>query len=136
MAKSKFEPKAGDTAEVTALMMALEHPLKTEVEALRTIIRQTNPKLNERVKWNAPSYFYKADMAAFNLHSKQFVQLILLFPKGLIADNSGLLLGDWKDKREVRFQDMKDIEAKQAALVRVINAWVRQMDAAMSANAS
>ena len=43
------------------------------------------------MEWNAPSYFYKADFAAFNLHQEQFVQLILLFPFGLIADDSGLL---------------------------------------------
>jgi hypothetical protein len=133
VAKSKFEPKAGDAAAVTALMAALQHPLKAEVEALRKIIKAANPKVNERVKWNAPSYFYKADMAAFNLHNEQFVQLILLFPQGLVADESGLLLGDWKDKREARFQDIKDIKAKQAALARVVNRWVEMMDAAEAA---
>lgn len=130
MAKSKFEPKATDAAEVAALMAQLTHPLKAEVEALRQIIRGANPKLHERVKWNAPSYFYKADLAAFNLHNEQFVQLILLFPHGLIADDSGLLLGDWKDKREARFANLQEVGAKKAALVRVINAWVAQIDAA------
>ena len=129
MASAKFEPKAGDAAAVTALMAELTHPHKAEVEALRKIIKGANKKLNERVKWNAPSYFYTADFAAFNLHQEAFVQLILLFPYGLIEDDSGLLLGDWKDKREARFQDMKEVKAKQAALVRVINQWVEKADA-------
>ncbi len=129
MAKSKFEPKATDAAEVEALMAQSTHPLKAEIEALRQIICAANPKLNERVKWNAPSYFYKADVAAFNLHQEQFVQLILLFPKGLVADDSGLLLGDWKDKREARFADMKEVKAKRTALERVLNQWVEQIEA-------
>ncbi len=129
MAKAAFELKAGDAAAVTALMATLKHPHKAEVEALRQIIMAANAKLNERVKWNAPSYFYKADFASFNLHQQDFVQLILLFPQGLIDDDSGLLLGTWKDRREARFQDMKDVQAKQAALQRVVNKWVEKMDA-------
>jgi hypothetical protein len=128
MASAKFEPKAGDAAAVAALMAGLTHPRKAEVEALRKIIKSANPKLNERVKWNAPSYFYKADFASFNLHQEAFVQLIILFPHGLIADDSGLLLGDWKDRREARFQDMKDVKAKAAALTRVVNQWVAATD--------
>jgi hypothetical protein len=130
MANSKFEPKPGDAAAVTALMAKLQHPLKAEVEALRVIIRQADHKLNERVKWNAPSYFYQADMAAFNLHNEQFVQLIVLFPKGLINNDSGLLLGDWKDKREARFHNLADVQRQQAALTQLVQAWVQRMDEA------
>lgn len=98
-----IEMKTNDAEKVEDLMDKLEHPLKPEVEALRKIISDADPKIAERVKWNAPSYYYKMDMAAFNLRQTKFVQLILIFPKGLIADDSGLLLGDWKDRREARF---------------------------------
>jgi hypothetical protein len=77
----------------------------------------------ERVKWNAPSYFYIKDMAAFNLHQQDFVQLIFVFPYGLISDNE-LLQGEWKDRREARFRDMKDIKAKKALLEKIVNEWV------------
>ena len=130
MAKSKFELRPGDAAAVTALMADLQHPLKAEVEALRQVIRAADPKLNERVKWNAPSYFYQADFAAFNLHQEQFVQLILLFPFGLIADDSGLLLGDWKDKLEARFANLAEVQAKAPALTRLVRQWVALADAA------
>ena len=104
-------------------MQASQHPFKQEIETLRNIIKQTNKKISERVKWNAPSYFYIKDMAAFNLHQQKFVQLIFIFPYGLIPEND-LLEGNWKDRREARFFDMKDIKSKKAVLEKTINEWV------------
>lgn len=110
------------------LMAVNDYPLKAEVEALRTIIKNANSKIAERVKWNAPSYYYIEDFAAFNLRQTKFVQLILIFPKGLLKDDYGILLGDWKDRREARFENMADVEAKKSALENVVNDWVELID--------
>ncbi len=120
--------KKDDAEKINDFMNTLEHPFKAEVEALRVIIRNVNSKIAERIKWNAPSYYYQTDMAAFNLHQKKFVQLILIFPKGLINDGTGLLKGDWKDRREARFYNMEDIESKKAALEKIITEWVELME--------
>lgn len=114
------------TEQVDALMAALDHPLKPEIEVLRTIIKAAWPGLGERVKWNAPSYHLgKDDMAAFNLRQAGFVQLVLVFPAGLmIEDRRGLLEGDYKDRRLVRFDSMADVEAKRPALEAVVREWV------------
>lgn len=115
--------------DVDAFMKALRHPFKAEVQAVREIVLGANKKLAERVKWNAPSFYYGADLGAFNLHQTEYLQLILVFPNGLIDDGgTGLLMGTWKDRREVRFADMKDVLAKKAALRSVVNAWVERMD--------
>ncbi len=117
---------AKQAQSVDELMAALTHPLKPEIEALRGIIRAAGPELAERVKWNAPSYHLGADdMAAFNLHQQAFVQLVLVFPRGLmIADRRGLLEGDYKDRRLARFDSMADVEAKRAALEAIVREWV------------
>lgn len=115
--------------DVDDFMKALKHPFKAEVQAVREIVLAANKKLAERVKWNAPSFYYGADLGAFNLHQTAYLQLILVFPNGIIDDGgSGLLMGTWKDRREVRFADMKDVLEKKAALRRVVNAWVERMD--------
>ena len=115
--------------DVDAFMKALRHPFKAEVQAVREIVLGANKKLAERVKWNAPSFYYGADLGAFNLHQTEFLQLILVFPNGIIDDGgTGLLMGAWRDRREVRFADMKDVLEKKAALRRVVNAWVERMD--------
>lgn len=117
--------------QVEALMAALDHPLKPEIEALRAIIKAAGPELAERVKWNAPSYYLgKHDMAAFNLRQTGFVQLVLVFPGGLmIEDRRGLLEGDYKDRRLLRFDSMADVERKRSVLEAVVREWVTLVSA-------
>jgi hypothetical protein len=55
-------------------------------------------------------------------------EFIFVFPKGLVTDNSGLLQGTWKDRREARFTSMSDIQAKKVALEKIVNDWVALMD--------
>ncbi|CAN7430500.1 DUF1801 domain-containing protein [Devosia sp. LjRoot16] len=120
-----------DDVKVEAMMAALDHPLKPEIEALRTTIKSAAPELGERVKWNAPSYYLGAhDMAAFNLRQSSFVQLVLVFPGGLmIEDRRGLLEGDSKDRRLLRFDSMADVEHKRPALEAVVRQWVALVSA-------
>ena len=108
-----------------SLMQASEHPLKQEIEELRIIIKNASSKIAERIKWNAPSYFYIKDMAAFNLHQEKFVQIIFIFYNGAMINDSGdLLEGKWKDRREARFYSMDDIKNKKSKLEKVVREWI------------
>ncbi len=117
--------------QVEALMAALDHSRKAEIEALRAIIKAAGPELAERVKWNAPSYYLgKHDTAAFNLRQTGFVQLVLVFPGGLmIEDRRGLLEGDYKDRRLLRFDSMADVERKRSVPEAVVREWVTLVSA-------
>lgn len=108
-----------------SLMQASEHPLKQEIEELRIIIKNASSKIAERIKWNAPSYYYIKDMAAFNLHQEKFVQIIFIFYNGTMINDSGdLLEGKWKDRREARFYSMDDIKNKKSKLEKVLREWI------------
>lgn len=108
-----------------SLMQASEHPFKPEIEELRIIIKNASSKIAERIKWNAPSYFYIKDMAAFNLHQEKFVQIIFIFYNGTMINDSGdLLEGKWKDRREARFYSMEDIKNKKTKLEKVVLEWI------------
>lgn len=108
-----------------SLMQASEHPFKPEIEELRIIIKNASSKITERIKWNAPSYFYIKDMAAFNLHQEKFVQIIFIFYNGTMINDSGdLLEGKWKDRREARFYSMEDIKNKKTKLEKVVREWI------------
>jgi uncharacterized protein YdhG (YjbR/CyaY superfamily) len=118
---------AGGAAEVDAFLTALKHPLKAEIDEVRHILLRAGPTLQERVKWNAPSTCSgKSDFSAFNLRAKGFVQLVLLFPNGVVGEETGILEGKWADRRFVRFTDMKDVRRKKAALTRVVKAWLEK----------
>lgn len=125
--KKGTKSKSAKALTASELMSASNHPLKKEIELLRDIIKAANKKITERVKWNAPSYFYIKDMAAFNLHQEKFVQLIFIFPYGLIPEND-LLQGDWKDRREARFLNRKDVLAKKSVLEKSVNEWIKLAD--------
>ena len=117
--------KAG---QVDDYMEKLEHPFKQEIEGLRSIILNANPKLQERVKWNSPSFYYIKDLSAFNLRAKGYVQIIFIFYDGNMIEDPSLLRGNWKDRREARFYGMADIEAKQPALEQLVNNWVKLIE--------
>lgn len=117
--------KAG---QVDDYMEKLEHPFKQEVERLRSIILNANPKLQERVKWNSPSFYFVKDLAAFNLRASGYVQIIFIFYDGNMIEDSSLLQGSWRDRREARFYSMDDIEAKQPALEQFVNNWIKLIE--------
>jgi hypothetical protein len=111
-------------------MRDVDHPYKAEMEAVRSIILGASAKLAERIKWNAPSFYYKEDFAAFNPRASEFVHLIVLFPGGAGMDEHGNLLeGKHKDRREAKFHSMDDVTAKKPALERLVRRWVERQDA-------
>ena len=117
------------TTIVDQYMAELENPLKAEMEEVRHIILGVSAKVDESIKWGAPSFFYGDNMATFNPRAKKFVNLT--FHKGaLIPDDSGLLEGDGKEARVARFYDMADVQAKKEALQTVVKKWIKVMDKA------
>ena len=115
------------TEQVDAFMEKLDHPFKAEVEAMRKIIKKVNKGITEEVKWKAPSFSYKGYMVTFNLWEKKRVHLV--FHNGaILKDKTGLLEGDYPDRRMMYFSDMKDVKAKKAALESFVKQWIKLMD--------
>jgi uncharacterized protein YdhG (YjbR/CyaY superfamily) len=120
---------AATQANVDAFVENLAHPHKKTIEAVRTALREAGPRLTERIKWNAPSlHLDGVDFSAFQLRAQGFVQLILLFPHGIVGEAPGgkaaLLEGAWPDRRFVRFVDEADVQKKKRALTKIVRAWV------------
>lgn len=121
------------TDAVDLYLDALEHPLLAEIKALRSLILQSNPQITERIKWNAPSFCFNGDdRVTFRLQPKNRLQLI--FHRGAkvkdssnftFEDGSGLLEWAAADRAVVTLRDAQDVQAKQAALVAVVNEWMQ-----------
>jgi Domain of unknown function (DU1801) len=119
--------------EVDRFMSGLDHPLKEGVEQLRTAILDSNDQIMEHIKWNAPSFRYAGeDRVTFRLYPEDRAQLV--FHRGskvksdaedfAFEDDTGLLRWVADDRAVVALQDVKDTEAKQRALVDIVNRWV------------
>lgn len=114
--------------DVDIYMETLVHPFKAEVELLRSIILSADNQLNERVKWNSPSFYYLNDFAAFNLRAKGYVQIIFIFYDGNMIESEGLLQGKWKDRREARFYTLEDVNNKASQLISFVKGWIELLN--------
>lgn len=116
-----------DTKKVNEFMDKLEHPLKAEMEAVRSIIVNASPKMTEDVKWGGPSFFYKEDLATFNPRIKNYVALI--FHKGeLLNIKSDFLETASKGKVYAKFYSMEQVTENKELLEKMVSTWVELMD--------
>ncbi|WP_328414874.1 DUF1801 domain-containing protein [Micromonospora sp. NBC_00389] len=122
------------SGEVDDFMETLNHPLKAGVEELRLAILASNADISEHVKWNAPSFRYNGeDRVTFRLRPADRLQLI--FHRGAkvrsdlaeftFQDPTGLMTWLAPDRGVVTFPDLEAIQSQQAAVVSLVNHWVR-----------
>jgi hypothetical protein len=127
MAKKSSTIKLTDAGQVDMFMESYTNPLKPEVEALRKIIKSVDKRINERIKWNAPSYYYIEDMVTFG--PPRPGKVILVFHHPFIVNvQSDLLEGDYKDRRLVNFKSMEEIRSNKKELVRIVSELVKAIE--------
>jgi uncharacterized protein YdhG (YjbR/CyaY superfamily) len=108
------------TDKVDEFLENLSHPLKAEVEAVRSIIKGVNKDINEEIKWKAPSFNYKGEyLVTFNLREEKHIHLVFHNPQ-ISKVRSALLEGDYEDRRMAYFTDMKDVKAKRSTLEKAL----------------
>jgi uncharacterized protein YdhG (YjbR/CyaY superfamily) len=128
--KGKNKVTAVNNAEdkgVSDFMNKLKHPFKAEVEAVRSIIKKANKNIAERIKWKAPSYYYKEDIVTFNLREEKQVHLVFHHP-AIVKIKSRLLEGNYDKRRMTYFKTMAGIKANKKELGRIINELVKAIE--------
>ncbi len=134
--------RSGDSQRdpaVTALIAALDHPLRKELETVRRIILKVSPQIREGVKWKSPSFRTADYFATLNLRARAGQQRVWLIlhtgakarpasKKDLsIDDPAGLLTWLAKDRCLVTFASAADLRRRRAALDAIIRQWIRQV---------
>ena len=118
--KKKKGSPVSRTDKVDEFLENLSHPLKAEIEALRSIIKGVNKDINEEIKWKAPSFNFKGEyLVTFNLRETKRVHLVFHNPKIALV-KSKLLEGNYVDRRMAYFADMKDVKAKKPSLEKAL----------------
>jgi hypothetical protein len=81
------------------------------------------PPISETIKWKAPTFMFRGNIASFYPRSTKHVSL--MFHTGaVLPDPTGLLEGDGEISRVARFRDEPDLAAKTEALRGLIGAWI------------
>lgn len=121
--------------DVTHFLDRLDHPLRKEIESLRSIILETDGGIGEYIKWNGPNYsFAGEDRITMKIQPPKQIQLI--FHRGakklkqpserLTNDPYGLL--DWRenDRAIVGFRSEAEITLHREKLKELISLWLNR----------
>lgn len=119
--------KPTDAAQVKEWMSKQDAKAKTDINAVRKIISAASPKLKERIKWNAPSYYYREDIVTFGPRRNNTILLVFHHP-AVVQVKSDLLTGNYKDRRLVYFSGKAAAEKNKAELTRIIREVIKRSE--------
>ena len=115
------------TDDVDAWMATYSNPQKPLVEAVRQTILRADKRMGETIKWQAPTFAYKGNLASFYPKAKAHVSL--MFQTGAKIDgNFPSLEGAGDASRVMKFANAADLKAKTPELRRLVKAWCDQRD--------
>ena len=115
--------------EVDQWFAEYDNPQKETMQLVRQVILEADGRIGETIKWKAPTFTYKGNLASFQPRAKKFASL--MFHNGAqIPGDHPALEGDGAQARSMRFADTADVEAKREALTAVVTAWCNWKDSA------
>lgn len=119
--------------KVTTFLDDLNHPLRSEIDLLRTILLGTNNQITENIKWNGPNFVFDGeDRITMRVQPPKQIQLI--FHRGakvktqptekLINDDQQLLEWRGNDRAIIGFKSLEEIEKQELPLRTIIEQWL------------
>ncbi len=117
--KKKAAPAAKDPDQVKEWLDKQEPALRKEINAVRKLIIKAAPSVNERIKWNAPSYYTTVDLFTFGPYKNNRILLVFHHP-AIVKIKSPLLEGAFKDRRLLYFNNSKEAVKQEKELTRII----------------
>ncbi|MGR0318970.1 DUF1801 domain-containing protein [Agromyces sp. ZXT2-3] len=113
---------------VDAWFEQYDNPQRDLVMAVRDAVLEADDRVTEAIKWQAPTFVYRGNIASF--YPKAKAHASLMFHRGAeLPDPDGLLEGEGDTSRVAKFADADDLERKRAALQSLVRAWVAARDA-------
>ncbi len=109
--------------EVDEWFEGYDNPQKALVQAVREVVLDADPRVQETVKWKAPTFMFEGNIASFFPRSRRTVTL--MFHTGASLDDpDGVLEGEGETSRVLRVASVEDLEAKRASLHGLIRSWI------------
>ncbi len=126
-APKKTAGKSSDEDLVNEWLNKQPENIREDVNAVRKIIRSASSKLNERIKWNAPSYYYKEDIVTFGPYRNNSVLLVFHHPL-IVKIKSDLLEGNYKDRRLLYLRSKQEIKKTAKEVQRILKELLLMME--------
>ena len=118
----------GRSREVDAWFERYDNPMKDVVQRVRTIVLAADPRIDECIKWQAPTFTYRGNLASFYPKSKQHASL--MFHLGArIPGKHPRLEGTGGTSRVMKLGSVREADAARADIERIARAWCQWRDA-------
>lgn len=108
--------------EVDDWFARYENPMKPVVQRMREIILAADDRIDECIKWQAPTFTFGGNLASFFPKSKQHASL--MFHVGAkIPGNHPRLEGEAELGRSMKIASVADADEAKAELEAIVKAW-------------
>jgi uncharacterized protein YdhG (YjbR/CyaY superfamily) len=120
--------------EVERWLASYDNPMKAVVLRLREIVLGADPRMDECIKWQAPTFTFEGNLASFYPKSKQHASL--MFHLGAqIPGRHPLLEGSGDTSRVLKIGSVAEANAKKKDIEAIVKAWCAWKSAPRSATA-
>lgn len=121
--------------EVDAWFAAYQNPMKPVVLRIREIVLGADPRIDECIKWQAPTFTFEGNLASFFPKSKQHASL--MFHVGAkIPGKHPRLEGSGDTSRVMKLGSVAEATKARKDLEKVVRAWCDWRDAEAGAAAA
>lgn len=118
----------GTSREVDVWFERYENPMKEVVLRMRAIVLGADARMEETIKWQAPTFSYRGNLASFFPRSKQHASL--MFHRGAeIPGRHPRLEGSGGTSRVMKIGSLAEAEAARRDLEQIVRAWCDWRDA-------
>ena len=111
------------TVEVDTWFESYDNPMKAVLQRVREIIMAADDRLDETVKWQAPTFIFNGNFASFFPRSKKHASLMFHTGAEIPGDHPNLI-GDGDKARTMKFADLQEAEARKEELEQILIAWI------------
>src|SRR4030095_7215846 len=102
--------------------------MKAVAERIRAIVRGADPRIDECIKWQAPTFTYRGNLASFFPKSKQHASL--MFHQGAhIPGKHRRLEGTGDTSRVMKIETVAEANKAKKDIERIVRAWCDWRDA-------
>ena len=114
--------------DVDAWFARYDNPMKEVVQRIRAIVLDADPRVDECIKWQAPTFTYRGNLASFFPKSKQHASL--MFHVGAqIPGEHPRLEGTGATGRVLKLGSVAEANVARRDLERLVRAWCDWRDA-------
>ena len=109
--------------EVDAWFRSYDNPMKDVVLAIREVLLQADKRMDECIKWQAPTFTFDGNLASFFPKSKKHASL--MFHQGAkLPGKHPLLEGTGNTSRVLKLDSIEAVRAARSDLQAIVRAWI------------